>query len=180
MSDRAEKKLVDVDKAPVSTSEIVLRMRHEELINSPTNPRKRFAEGPLRELAENLGALARRALLNGTLELGVQQPLFVRLKSAAVPEGKAEIIAGERRWRATELAMELVQSDEDAPQVIERLMMLPVLVKSWSDDEVIEFQLIENLRREDLTPMEEADGYREMQKRGIRWNRLPRRWGRRC
>lgn len=194
MSNRDQKASVDVDTTPVMpTSEIVLRMRHEELVNSPTNPRKRFAEGPLRELAENLVSLVRRALLNGTLELGVQQPLFVRMHSVAVPPGKVEIIAGERRWRATELAMELVQNDADAPQVIERLMMLPVLVKDWSDNEVIEFQLIENLRREDLTPMEEADGYREMQKRGhspeqiaekvgtkvlnvyraLKWSRLP-------
>lgn len=159
MSDRTKMTSGDV---ATTASVPVLHMQHSSLINSPTNPRKHFAEGPMRELAENIVALARRSLANGTQELGVQQPLFVR----PPVEGVAEIISGERRWRASELAMELVQNDADAPQVIERLMSMPVLVKSWSDEEVIEFQLIENLRREDLTPLEEADGYHEMVKRG--------------
>jgi len=127
-------------------------LRHDALHVSPTNPRKHFAPGPLAELAGNI------------TKLGVQSPLHVRVSKTQ--DGLHEIIAGERRWRGTELAMESVQEQTDAAEIIGRLMFLPTIVVDWDDDTVIEFQLIENLQREDLTPLEEADGYQALVLRG--------------
>lgn len=124
----------------------------EQLHRSATNPRKRFLPQPLKELAENI------------LKWGVQTRLHVR-PSKEEP-GKFEIIAGERRHRALEIAMQMVESQEDAGIQIQRLMQVPVKVTDWNDDEVIDFQLIENVQREDLTPLEEADSFAQMVKRG--------------
>jgi ParB family chromosome partitioning protein len=74
---------------------------------------------------------------------GVLQPLFVR----PLPGGKYEIIAGERRWRAAQKA-----------QVHE----LPVIVHDLSDNDALEIALIENLQREDLSALEEAEGYQRL------------------
>ena len=76
-------------------------------------------------------------------EKGVLQPLLVR----AVDEDMFEIIAGERRWRAAQAAM---------------LHEVPVIVRTLDDREALELALIENLQREDLSPLEEADGFRRL------------------
>jgi len=78
-------------------------------------------------------------------ERGVLQPLLVR----PLPEAKNafEIIAGERRWRAAQLA---------------GLHEVPVVVRELSDREALEFGLIENVQRENLSPLEEAEGYRRL------------------
>lgn len=76
---------------------------------------------------------------------GVLQPLLVR-QHHEFP-GEFEIIAGERRWRASQQA---------------QLHELPVIVKEFSDAEALEVGLIENLQRQDLTPIEEADGYQRL------------------
>lgn len=96
-------------------------------------PRRRFDD-------EALGTL-----VNSIREKGVLQPLLVRRL-----EGEAdqfEIIAGERRWRAAQLA-----------QVHE----LPVVVRELSDAEALEVALVENIQRQDLTPLEEAEGYQRL------------------
>ncbi len=93
-------------------------------------PRRRFAPEELQELADSIR------------EQGVLQPLIVR----AAGEG-FELIAGERRWRASRLA---------------ELREVPVLIREATDLEVIELALIENLQREDLNPIEEAEGYRQL------------------
>ncbi len=125
-----------------------LVLHHELLQPSPTNPRKHFSPGPLEELSRSIEAL------------GVETPLHVR--PSKTEPGKYEIIAGERRWRAVELAMERVQDLDDAGVRIARLSQVPVRLRHWDDETVMAFQLIENLQREDLTPLEEADGYRRL------------------
>lgn len=78
-------------------------------------------------------------------EKGVLQPLIVR------PSGDAyEIVAGERRWRAAQQA---------------QLHSLPVLIRDFSDTEVLEVAIIENIQRADLNPIEEAAGYRQLMDR---------------
>lgn len=91
-------------------------------------PRKRFDEEPLQDLADSIR------------EHGVIQPLTVRRLSS----GYYQIIAGERRWRAAKLA---------------GLSEVPAVIIEADDKKVLEIGLIENLQREDLNPMEEAEGY---------------------
>ncbi|GMN02481.1 ParB/RepB/Spo0J family partition protein [Erythrobacter sp. MTPC3] len=97
----------------------------------PGNPRKHFDEGALDELA---ASIAKR---------GVIQPIIVRPKS----NGKYELVAGERRWRAAQRA---------------RLHEIPALVRELDDREVMALALIENLQREDLNPVEEARAYQRL------------------
>jgi ParB family chromosome partitioning protein len=73
---------------------------------------------------------------------GVVQPLLLRRKGS-----RFELIAGERRWRAAQLA---------------GLTMIPVVLKDVSDDQVLEIALIENIQREDLNPIEEARAYKKL------------------
>jgi ParB family chromosome partitioning protein len=97
---------------------------------SPLQPRKEFTPEALRELAESIR------------EKGIVQPLLVRER-----DGQFELIAGERRWRAAQLA---------------GLSEAPVLVRQADDRTALELALIENLQRENLNPMEEAQGYRQL------------------
>lgn len=94
-------------------------------------PRKHFDENALMELAESIG-------MHGLLE-----PIAVRRKE----NGYYEIIAGERRWRASRMA---------------GLNTIPAIVKEIGDEEAALLALIENLQREDLNPVEEAAGYRDL------------------
>ena len=84
-------------------------------------------------------------LVDSVREKGILQPLLVRPH----PDhpGSFEIIAGERRWRAAQRA---------------QLHEAPVIVRELSDKEALEVALVENLQRQDLTPLEEADGYRRL------------------
>lgn len=106
---------------------------HEELRDvpveavspNPRQPRRRFDEEALNALAGSLG------------ERGVLQPVLVRPK----PEGTYELIAGERRWRAAQIA---------------GMKTIPALVRPHGDAASLELALIENMAREDLNPVEEA------------------------
>ena len=82
-------------------------------------------------------------LASSIKDKGVLQPLLVR----AAPDGTYEIIAGERRWRAAQRA---------------KVYQVPVIIKEFSDLEVLEVALVENLQRADLTPLEEAEGYQRL------------------
>jgi ParB family transcriptional regulator, chromosome partitioning protein len=106
-----------------------------ELIANKEQPRTNFDEAALEELASSIKAK------------GILQPLLVRTKGK-----KYEIIAGERRFRAAQLA---------------GLDEVPVIVKEFSDQETLEIALIENLQREDLNPLEEARGYKNLLEFGI-------------
>lgn len=88
---------------------------------------------------------------------GILQPILVR----PLNEGIYQIIAGERRWRAARMA---------------GLKEVPVIIKDVSNNEVVELALIENLQREDLNPIEEAEGYQELiEKCGYSQEELSRR-----
>jgi ParB family transcriptional regulator, chromosome partitioning protein len=105
----------------------------EFLRPSPLQPRRHFAEAELAALADSIRAK------------GVMQPLLVR--RAANDDEQYEIVAGERRWRAAQLA---------------GCHELPVVVYALSDREALEVALLENVQRQDLTPLEEAEGYRRL------------------
>ena len=96
-------------------------------------PRRIFEETEIKELAESIQGL------------GILQPILVR--EHPEQDGAFEIIAGERRWRAAQLA---------------QLHEVPVLVRKLSDVEALEIALVENLQRENLSPLEEAEGYRQL------------------
>ena len=98
---------------------------------SPYQPRRVFAENALMDL------------VNSIREKGVLQPLLVR----RVTDGSYEIIAGERRLRASKQA---------------GLTQVPVIIKDFDDKAALEVALIENLQREDLNPLEEAEAYRRL------------------
>ena len=97
---------------------------------SREQPRKQFDADALQELAESIK------------QFGILQPLLVQKK-----EDYYEIIAGERRWRASKLA---------------GLKEVPVIVKEFTEQEAVEISLIENIQREDLNPIEEAMAYKRL------------------
>ena len=101
-----------------------------EIEPNKSQPRKSFNEDALHELAESIK------------QFGVIQPLIVQKKDKYY-----EIIAGERRWRASRLA---------------GLKKVPVIIKDYSPQEVLEIALIENIQREDLNPIEEAHAYQRL------------------
>ncbi len=103
----------------------------ERIVPNPDQPRRDFTPEQLEELA------------NSIREKGVIQPLIVREKGA----NSYEIVAGERRWRASQMA---------------QLHELPIVVREYDDTEVLEIAIIENIQRADLNPVEEAMGYRHL------------------
>tara|TARA_R110002072_G_scaffold19365_5_gene71799 strand:- start:1289 stop:2188 length:900 start_codon:yes stop_codon:yes gene_type:complete len=103
----------------------------ERISPNPEQPRKRFNQDDLDDLAASIK------------EKGVIQPLIVRSRN----DGSYEIVAGERRWRAAQIA---------------QLHELPVIVRNFTDVEVLEVAIIENIQRADLNSVEEAAGYRQL------------------
>src|SRR4051812_46403651 len=105
---------------------------------SKTNPRKHFHQAELDELAASIRSH------------GVLQPVLVRpAPSAKDPNVLFEIVAGERRFRAAKAA---------------GLSTIPAIVRSLTDLQVLEIQVIENLQRSNLHPLEEAEGYEALRK----------------
>lgn len=119
-----------VDNNNASDNQSVTLGIHEIEPNKD-QPRKHFDEEALAELADSIR------------EHGILQPLLVR----PMPNGRYQLIAGERRWRASRMA---------------GLTQLPVVIREMTDTEATELALIENLQREDLNPVEEALGYRQL------------------
>lgn len=103
------------------------------IVTGRFQPRTRFTEIQLNELAASIA------------KNGVMQPILVRPHPEQ--EGKYEIIAGERRWRATQAA---------------GLGTIPAVVRSLEDQQAMEMALVENVQRQDLTPVEEALGYQRL------------------
>ena len=113
----------------------------EAIRPSPFQPRRRFAEAELDGLVQSIR------------EKGIVQPLLVRpvddlvdnvVADSGNPGAEFELVAGERRWRAAQRA---------------GLHEVPVVIRPFGDSEVLEIALVENLQREDLTPLEEAEAY---------------------
>ncbi len=107
----------------------------ESLVPNPQQPRLDFGRTELMALAESIR------------QKGIIQPLIVRPRSES---GTYEIVAGERRWRAAQLA---------------ELHDLPVVIRDFTDSEVLEVAIIENIQREDLNAIEEALGFRQLMTR---------------
>jgi ParB family chromosome partitioning protein len=108
-----------------ATADELRELPVELIVANPNQPRRRFDEEALNALAGSLG------------ERGVLQPVLVRPK----PGGTYELVAGERRWRAAQIA---------------GLTEIPALVRARDDAATLELALIENMAREDLNPVEEA------------------------
>ncbi len=107
----------------------------EKLVPNPQQPRRDFPEAALQDLAASLR------------QKGVIQPLIVRPIAGS---DRFEIVAGERRWRAAQIA---------------QLHELPVIIREFDDTEVLEVAIIENIQRADLNAMEEALGFRQLMDR---------------
>lgn len=137
-----------------------------DLCRSPTNPRRTF---PADKLAEMADSIARHGVLQPVLvrawpegQAYPESLVFVRDNDQALP--RYEIVAGERRCRAAAMAgTELV----------------PAIVRDLSDNEVLEIQIVENLQREEVHPIEEAEGYQIlMQRTGCSADELAAKVGR--
>ncbi|MBB6227204.1 ParB family chromosome partitioning protein [Polymorphobacter multimanifer] len=107
------------------------RLSLADIVANPTQPRRQFTVEAMAELVASVKAH------------GVLQPILVR----PVADGRYEIVAGERRWRASQTA---------------GLHDIPALIKPLDDGQAFEFALIENIQRSDLNAMEEARGYRRL------------------
>ena len=108
-----------------------------EMVPGMYQPRTRMDEGALYELAESIKAQ------------GIMQPILVRRLNSGAHDGKYEIIAGERRFRAARIA---------------GLDSVPVLVRDVPNEAAAAMSLIENIQREDLNPLEEAHGLQRLVK----------------
>lgn len=108
----------------------VEKIKVREIRANPYQPRKEFNEEALQELAESIK------------EHGVLQPIIVRRKGMGY-----ELVVGERRFRASKLAMQ---------------KEIPAVVRDLTNQQMMEFAILENLQREDLTAMEEAEAYQNL------------------
>lgn len=115
----------------LETSDVPATLPIYEIENNRSQPRTDFDEAALEELAESIR------------QHGVLQPLLVR----PIPGGQYQIVAGERRWRASRMA---------------GLSEVPVIIRELDDTQVMLLAMIENLQREQLNPAEEAEGYRRL------------------
>jgi len=120
-------------------------LKADQIFPNPTQPRQFFDQGKLEELARSI------------VENGLMEPLIV------VPRnGRYMIIAGERRWRACNIA---------------GVKNIPVVIKDVNDQQVAELALLENLQREDLNVVEEALAYQDLIKRGLTQEDIAQKMG---
>jgi ParB family chromosome partitioning protein len=126
--EESPKKMVKKEESVANAGPIMLKI--SDIEPNRNQPRKKFDEDKLVELAESIK------------QFGVIQPLVVQKK-----DDYYEIIAGERRWRASKLA---------------NVKEVPVVIKDYTEQEIVEIALIENIQREDLNPIEEAQTYRRL------------------
>ena len=123
----------------------------EAIEPNPNQPRKRFPEQSLEELAESIRSH------------GLLQPILVTPISGPGTAGRFQLVAGERRWRAAQLA---------------GLHMVPALVQETRKDQLLEVALIENLQREDLNPLEAASAFERLTRQlGLTHEEVARRTG---
>lgn len=123
---------VVVEQTNTTTSDAGLTSLPVDRVHpNPDQPRKHFEQESLSELAASLQ------------KNGIIQPLVVR----SMGGGDYQIVAGERRWRAAQLA---------------QIHEVPVVIREFTDTEVLEVAIIENIQRSDLNPIEEATGYQQL------------------
>lgn len=115
----------------LETSDVASTLPIYEIENNKSQPRTDFDDEALNELAESIR------------QHGVLQPILVR----PIANGRYQIVAGERRWRASRLA---------------NLSEVPVIIRDLDDTQVMLLAMIENLQREQLNPVEEAEGYKRL------------------
>ena len=115
----------------ISTGNSTTKVKLLDIEPNREQPRKQFDEDALAELSDSIA------------QHGVLQPLLVR----PMPDGGYQLVAGERRWRASRMA---------------GLTEVPVVIRDLTDAQVAELALVENLQRENLNPLEEANGYKEL------------------
>ena len=115
----------------ISTGNSTTKVKLLDIEPNREQPRKQFDEVALSELSDSIA------------QHGVLQPLLVR----PMPDGGYQLVAGERRWRASRMA---------------GLTEVPVVIRDLTDAQVAELALVENLQRENLNPLEEANGYKEL------------------
>ena len=133
-----------------SSLDTLLQVSPEQIVPNPKQPRKHFDEKSLNELAQSIRAQ------------GVLQPLVVRRHPNLA--NQYELVAGERRWRA------LKQID---------IATVPVVLRNVSDNEILEVSLLENIQRENLTVIEEAQSYLDLlQIHGYTQEELAKKLGR--
>jgi ParB family chromosome partitioning protein len=127
--------LLDEVEAPIAEASRAASLSEiavEAIKPNPNQPRRHFGEAELEELCQSIR------------EKGVLQPILVR---PAMYANEYQIVAGERRWRAAQRA---------------GVRVVPAIVRSLSDLEVLEIAIVENVQRADLSPIEEAEGYRSL------------------
>ncbi len=123
--------MVDNSVEEISGNSGTFKVKLMDIEPNREQPRKQFDEEALSELADSIS------------KHGVLQPLLVR----PLTDGSYQLVAGERRWRASRMA---------------GLTEVPVIVRDLTDSQVAELALVENLQRENLNPLEEANGYKEL------------------
>ncbi|MBF0276270.1 MAG: ParB/RepB/Spo0J family partition protein [SAR324 cluster bacterium] len=134
---------------PTESQETILRLSLDQILPNPLQPRRRFDEESLRGLAQSIRSQ------------GMIQPLIVR--KSPLGDGLYELVAGERRWRAIQFT---------------GLREIEVVVKEIDDNDLREVALLENIQRENLTPIEEAACYRDLlEEHGYTQEVLARRIG---
>jgi len=130
-----------------TTAEQVTELDIDLIDPNPHQPRTRYDEQRLRELSDSISAH------------GLVQPIVVRRRGL-----RYELIAGERRWRAAQMA---------------GLLKIPAVIRDVPDERMLELSLIENIHREDLNPIEEAQAYRQLiEHLGLTQEEVARRVGR--
>jgi ParB family chromosome partitioning protein len=118
------------DNSVLTGGRTIINIDINKIIPNPRQPRAEFSQETLAELAESIKSQ------------GIIEPILARPKN-----GKYELIAGERRWKAARKA---------------GLTLLPAIIKDFSDEESLELALVENLQREDLNAMDEAEAYSKL------------------
>ncbi|AGT07183.1 chromosome partitioning protein parB [Paracoccus aminophilus JCM 7686] len=128
--------MADVDLIPSERPAQRQTLPVEQITPNPDQPRRSFEPEALQELAQSLRSR------------GILQPLIVRPHPQ--DKGLYQIVAGERRWRAAQIA---------------QLHEVPVIVSNLSDTEVLEIAIVENIQRSDLNAIEEAGSYKQLMER---------------
>lgn len=130
---KSEAELNDVgDQSSTATHNGLVSLKISQIEPNPYQPRQRFNEESLQSLSESIR------------HDGVMQPIIVR---GPVENGQYQIIAGERRWRACQLA---------------DIQSVPAIIRDLSDQDAAEWALIENIQREDLNPIEQAEAFQAL------------------